>query len=161
LDVPIGACWYVGDTQDRDLVAGRRAGAGAVIITRCHHTDTPPFTVGETADAVLDTPASILDLVAEAPVATDHTNPIREAASQATATAGPRTGALPRLRTALRSPYCGRGLLIDHGGVIATSSADPQARAQFLTRLADLVGLGGEHADPARASAGLEAAASQ
>lgn len=26
-------CWYVGDTQDRDVVAGRRAGVAAVLLT--------------------------------------------------------------------------------------------------------------------------------
>ncbi|MGO1481174.1 MAG: HAD family hydrolase, partial [Brachybacterium sp.] len=37
---PQGA-WYVGDTLDRDVVAGRRAGVGAVVITRDRRTDHP------------------------------------------------------------------------------------------------------------------------
>jgi FMN phosphatase YigB (HAD superfamily) len=32
LDVDLAACWYVGDTWDRDVVGGRRAGVGRVIL---------------------------------------------------------------------------------------------------------------------------------
>lgn len=155
LDVPIDECWYVGDTQDRDLVAGRRAGAGAVVITRCHHTDNPPFAVGEVADAVLDTPAGLLDLLADA---------VPNADSTTTAPAAPphsATGAVTPAGAASRSPSCGRALLLDHGGVIATSSADPQAHAEFVAQLAELVGTGEEHADLARAGAVLAAAKTQ
>ena len=53
-------CWYVGDTLDRDVVAGRRAGVAAVMVTRSHHTDTPPFPVTERADLVVDEPGGIV-----------------------------------------------------------------------------------------------------
>src|SRR5699024_101052 len=53
-------CWYVGDTLDRDVVAGRRAGVAAVLVTRSHHTDTPPFPVTERADLVVDDPRGIV-----------------------------------------------------------------------------------------------------
>ena len=43
--VDIADCWYVGDTLDRDVVTGRRAGVGAVFITRSQHSDNPPFAV--------------------------------------------------------------------------------------------------------------------
>lgn len=143
LAVPIEECWYVGDTQDRDLVAGRRAGAGAVLITRCHHTDSPPFAVAELADAVLDTPAGLVDLLTDA---------ARSAGNDAT-TSG--------TSTISRSPSCGRALLIDHGGVIAISAPDPQAHAEFVAQLAELVGTGDEQADLAHAEAVLAAAKSQ
>ena len=53
-------CWYVGDTFDRDVVAGRRAGAGAVVITRDRRTDTPPFRIAEAPDLVLETPEGLI-----------------------------------------------------------------------------------------------------
>lgn len=53
-------CWYVGDTQDRDVQSGRRAGVGAVILTRSKHTDSPPFAVVERPDAIFDTPEQLL-----------------------------------------------------------------------------------------------------
>ncbi|WP_204745578.1 HAD family hydrolase [Glycomyces paridis] len=59
-------CWYVGDTQDRDVQAGRRAGAGGVVLTRSKHTDTPPFPVAEKADAVFDTPEGLIPVLAGA-----------------------------------------------------------------------------------------------
>src|SRR5699024_4078598 len=54
---------YVGDTQARHVIAGRRSPVGAVILTRCHHTDTPPFAVRGRPDAVFDTPAGIVKLL--------------------------------------------------------------------------------------------------
>ena len=118
-------CWYVGDTQDRDVVAGRRAGVAAVILTRSHHTDDPPFAVADRADAVLDDPRGLLPLLAQADPAS----------------AAPVAVAEPRDRGAL---------LIDHGGVVTTSERDPEALADFGDWLAELLGLAGGNADARR-----------
>lgn len=47
LGVDLADCWYVGDTLDRDLVAGRRSGVGAVVLTRSQHTHEPPFPIND------------------------------------------------------------------------------------------------------------------
>lgn len=110
-------CWYVGDTLDRDVVAGRRAGTGGVIITRCHRTDHPPFAVREVPDAVLDTPAGLLELL-DAAVTPPPT------------TAGEEGGVDKQ----------GPGaLLIDHGGVISASEKNADDRAGFRDELAELL----------------------
>ncbi|WP_300344129.1 HAD-IA family hydrolase [Nesterenkonia sp.] len=59
-------CWYVGDTLDRDLVAGRRAGAGAVVLTRSQHTDEPPFLIRDVPEAIVEDPAELLQLLRRA-----------------------------------------------------------------------------------------------
>ncbi|MCO1337338.1 hypothetical protein BJH93_00260 [Kocuria polaris] len=126
-------CWYVGDTQDRDVVAGRRAGVAAVVLTRSHHTDEPPFAVADTPDAVFATPEGLAAALRAAQSATTLApeSAVWEAAG-GHATASPETG---------------RGaLLIDHGGVISASAADPQAMARFAGWLADL--LAGREAGP-------------
>lgn len=112
-------CWYVGDTQDRDVVAGRRAGIGAVILTRSHHTDDPPFVVTDRADAVYDTPE---DVAAALRTAGGAAEPVTEAIA----------------------PRRGPALLIDHGGVISTSERDPEAMHAFVTWLAALLSPRGE-----------------
>ena len=119
LDVELSACWYVGDTQDRDVVAGRRAGVGAVILTRCHHTDTPPFAVRDRADVILDTPSGLVDLLAQA---TD------EPTNNSVVPPKKPAGETPRL-----------SLLMDHGGVISHSQQDPEAQAEFLSELTALI----------------------
>ncbi|GAA3651787.1 HAD-IA family hydrolase [Microbacterium marinilacus] len=107
--------WYVGDTQDRDVVAGRRAGVGAVVLTTSQHTDSPPFAVVDEADAVFATPAGLHEALAAS-------------------TPGPLTEPAP-------APAPRRGaLLIDHGGVISTSERDEESLAEFgahLSRLLD------------------------
>ncbi|WP_342673158.1 HAD family hydrolase [Streptomyces sparsogenes] len=40
--VPPGATWYVGDTYRRDVVCGRRAGAGTTILMRSRRTEPAP-----------------------------------------------------------------------------------------------------------------------
>jgi FMN phosphatase YigB (HAD superfamily) len=40
LDVSLAACWYVGDTWDRDVVGGRRAGVARVILLQGARTTT-------------------------------------------------------------------------------------------------------------------------
>jgi HAD superfamily hydrolase (TIGR01549 family) len=145
LGVAPGECWYVGDTQDRDLLAGRRAGVGAVALIRHHHTDVPPYPVREVPDAVLDEPAGLIGLLESAvppagapavppaveesavpaavPASGDATGtPVRPAAAAAAASRGghPRPGAL----------------LLDHGGVIVTSRRDPEAVRGFAGEVA-------------------------
>lgn len=106
--------WYAGDTQDRDVVAARRAGIGAVVITASPHTDSPPFAIADRADAVFDTPEGL------------H-------AALAASSPGP----LPRPAAA---PAPARGaLLIDHGGVISASERDDARLAAFGAHLARLL----------------------
>lgn len=112
-------CWYVGDTQDRDVVAGRRAGVGAVILTRSHHTDDPPFAVVDRADAVYDTPEGVVAALREA-----------SGSAESPAIPDPTRG--------------GPALLIDHGGVISSSERDPAAIRAFAAWLAGLLSPLGE-----------------
>lgn len=125
-----GRCWYVGDTQDRDVVAGRRAGVGAVILTRSHHTDTPPFAVADAADAVFETPEGVAGALREATSAADPVAPAE--------TRGRDAAVLPDAGAA-GAPRRGRALLIDHGGVISSSSPDPALFRDFCAWLADLL----------------------
>ncbi|RMI12891.1 HAD family hydrolase [Cellulomonas triticagri] len=113
-----GRCWYVGDTQDRDVVAGRRAGVGAVVLTRSHHTDQPPFAVAEQADAVFDTPEGLA------------------AALRSALAAPPAPSPIP---TAPESRPTRPALLIDHGGVISDSRDDPDLLRAFAGWLAGLL----------------------
>ncbi|MCK0118350.1 HAD family hydrolase [Isoptericola sp. S6320L] len=108
-------CWYVGDTFDRDVVAGRRAGTGAVVLTRDHHTDRPPFPVAEEPDLVLEDPRGLAGLLAE---------------SRPDAPARPPAPPASAARRAVSA------LLLDHGGVIAVSRPDGATRRAFAARLA-------------------------
>ncbi|WP_434809994.1 HAD-IA family hydrolase [Microbacterium sp. bgisy189] len=128
LGVAPASTWYVGDTQDRDVVAGRRAGVGAVIVTASHHTDRPPFTVNDVADAVFPTPEGLA------------------AALRASAPAG----SAPTVR--VDAPTPGRpALLIDHGGVISTSVPDDALMEAFAEHLAGLLDGDDERVTPGRA----------
>lgn len=42
IDVPIGDCWFIGDTVHRDVACARRAGAQAAILMRSPRTDREP-----------------------------------------------------------------------------------------------------------------------
>jgi len=113
-------CWYVGDTQDRDVVAGRRAGVAAVILTRSHHTDEPPFAVHASADAVYATPEGLVSAFRDAlgrgkPTDSPAPDPVRVDENR------------------------GRALLIDHGGVISHSEADPDRLEDFSAWLSRLL----------------------
>lgn len=120
LGVDLKDAWYVGDTMDRDLVAGRRAGVGAVILTRSQHTDNPPFPIDDTAEAVVDNPAELLQLLqatepaevlaAESDPAVDQDDAAGTAVS---------SGAVPV-----------RALLLDHGGVISDAVKPQQPFAE-------------------------------
>ncbi|MFD7025586.1 HAD family hydrolase [Promicromonospora sukumoe] len=146
-----GRCWYVGDTYDRDVVAGRRAGVGAVVLTRHHHTDNPPFPVAERADAVLDTPEGLVELLRSAePMAPSSAPPV--APSSAPSLTGPENGPAPTSPS--RPKFLGFGpaqsqetsvskerlpsaLLLDHGGVLHVSVPDDAVRHAFAAGLAD------------------------
>lgn len=109
--------WYVGDTLDRDVVAGRRAGVGRVIITRDRRTDHPPFPVAETPDLVLDTPAGLLDEL------------------RATVPAGTAT---PTTAEAARTQTAPVALLLDNGGVLTASVPNPDRDAEVGRALVEL-----------------------
>lgn len=110
LGVPTQDCWYVGDTRDRDLVAGRRADAGAVVLTRSQHTDAPPFGVSGEPDAVVDSPVRLLELLEEA-----------LAADGGPSAGSVRTGPVPAVSEASAAGRRDRALLLDHGGVVSTT----------------------------------------
>ena len=114
-------CWYVGDTLDRDVVAGRRAGVGHLVITRDKHTDAPPFAVDHAPDAMHDTPEGLADALAAAlavPAAPQRVDSPRQ----------PHVTPEPR-----------PALLIDHGGVISTSHPAPDAMVALGQRLSALL----------------------
>lgn len=121
-----GHCWYVGDTQDRDVVAGRRSGVGAVILTRCHHTDTPPFTVHDQPDAIFDDPTGVVRLFEQIQQDTPHQEPFS-------------TSQRPEPPQGIAGVSSTMALFIDHGGVISDSEPDPAARSAFLEELATVI----------------------
>jgi HAD superfamily hydrolase (TIGR01549 family) len=114
-------CWYVGDTFDRDVVAGRRAGAAAVILTRDHHTDRTPFTVTDVPDVVLPDPRGLVDLLCAA-----------EPGARDTRARDNHAPAPDHAQT----PNRPSALLLDHGGVIAVSAPDVTVRREFAARFA-------------------------
>lgn len=114
--------WYVGDTQDRDVAAGRRAGVGAVIITRSKHTNNPPFAVTHRPDAVFDDPRPLLDLLRIAVEGEAAGIPVPDGAVEPhPAEAGERD----------RGP----AVLIDHGGVISLTRPGTDALDAFFEDL--------------------------
>lgn len=66
LGVPPEAAWYVGDNYDRDVVCGRRAGAGGVVLMQSRSTDRIPYRVRDAPDAVVPDPDGLLQLFAAA-----------------------------------------------------------------------------------------------
>ncbi|MFE3461487.1 HAD family hydrolase [Nocardiopsis aegyptia] len=124
-------CWYVGDTQDRDVVAGRRAGVAAVLLTRHHHTDSPPYPVRVRADAVHDTPEGLIAPLRES-VPVDPTEP----GPRARRSGGSAGSRLPA------------ALLLDQGGVVADSTPTPDAQRAFAERLASRLRRAGHELTP-------------
>ena len=135
LGVALPQAWYVGDTLDRDVVAGRRAGVGAVVITRDRRTDTPPFRIAEAPDLVLETPEG---LIAPLRAALDSAASGRGAAGGPTTATAPGTeppagdpsaAALSSAASAGAAPVPSRrgrpAVLLDHGGVITLSTPNP------------------------------------
>lgn len=62
LDVDLARCWYVGDQLDRDILGGRRAGVGRVILLPSRVTGTGNDAVVE-PDAVIQRPADLLPML--------------------------------------------------------------------------------------------------
>lgn len=55
--------WYVGDNFDRDVLCGRRAGVGGIILMEASSTYDKPYALADIApDAVVDDPAGLLSL---------------------------------------------------------------------------------------------------
>ncbi|MCM0678884.1 HAD family hydrolase, partial [Micromonospora phytophila] len=52
--VPVGGCWFVGDSLHRDVVCARRAGVGATILMRSPRTDRDGPLPGVVPDAVVE-----------------------------------------------------------------------------------------------------------
>ncbi|MFI9531230.1 HAD family hydrolase [Micromonospora rosaria] len=121
--------WYVGDTFDRDVTCARRAGVAAVMLTRHHSTDRVPFPVADVPDAVFDTPEGLVPLLRATVPGTFAIPPGSSDTAPGTSTTAPAPDA--RDETTLPS-----ALLLDHGGVISTSTSDADGRRAFAHHLA-------------------------
>jgi FMN phosphatase YigB (HAD superfamily) len=66
LSVPVGSCWYVGDTYDRDVVCARRAGVGTTILMRSRSTDSCPYAPIHAPDATVTDPGQLHALLGAA-----------------------------------------------------------------------------------------------
>ncbi|WP_051196441.1 HAD family hydrolase [Jonesia quinghaiensis] len=121
-------CWYVGDTLDRDVVTGRRAGTGAVFITASQHTANPPFAVTEQPDAIFDTPEGLVPVFHDA--LTNTTTQPGATTQQPAQASGNTTTSTNERRTTL---------FIDHGGVISTSHNDDALLTPFLRHLSEFL----------------------
>jgi HAD superfamily hydrolase (TIGR01549 family) len=62
IGVALGECWYVGDQIDRDVLGGRRAGVGRVLLLPSLSTGTGNDAIAE-PDAVIDRPSDVLALL--------------------------------------------------------------------------------------------------
>jgi len=140
LAIPIEECWYVGDTRDRDLLAGRRAGVGAVVLIRHRHTDAPPYGVDGEPDAIFDEVTGLLAALADARPA------------PAKAPAGTAAGKAP----AATGRGCPKALLLDNGGVLSLSEKSPDGVRDFVAYLAGRLHRAGHDLDEARLRADLE-----
>lgn len=119
--------WYVGDTYDRDVVAGQRSGVAATIVTKSKRDfDVPPPPAFQ-PDAVLESPEGILDLLRESLAGQPSPSPSPAAPSPSPSPAAPPS-----------SPSPGRAaLLIDHGGVISLTQPNPSGLTEFAAYVAD------------------------
>lgn len=122
LSTTVDQCWYVGDCQDRDLVAGRRAGVGAVVLTRSKHTDNPPFPVHGVADAVFEDPTGLIEVLAESQLESDATATIPSMVN--------------RLSTPSKVPEPPAAMLFDQGGVLYTTEPTPDRLGEFVADVA-------------------------
>ncbi|MEH0841896.1 HAD family hydrolase [Micromonospora sp. CPCC 205711] len=66
LGVPIGDCWFVGDSLKRDIVCARRAGAGAAILMRSPRTDRESALPHVEPDARIEDGHGLLALLRQA-----------------------------------------------------------------------------------------------
>lgn len=156
LGADVEDCWYVGDTLDRDVVAGRRAGVAQVLITRDRRTDHPPFDVAETPDRILDSPVELLAHLREA-LAAGSPAVQTQPGAQSTTTS---PASLPRVLSSTAAATPGRrplALLLDHGGVITTSVPNPQRDEIVGDALVDLAARSGVELSREEASAAIAA----
>ncbi|MET8197125.1 HAD family hydrolase [Micromonospora sp. NPDC005222] len=63
IGVPMGACWFIGDTLGRDIACARRAGAQAAILMRSPRTDREPLHEGLRPDARIEDGYGLLALL--------------------------------------------------------------------------------------------------
>ncbi|GAA0374184.1 hypothetical protein GCM10009541_15810 [Micromonospora gifhornensis] len=63
MGVPIGECWFIGDTVHRDVACARRAGAAAAILMRSPRTDHEPPHPQLRPDARIDDGHGLLTLL--------------------------------------------------------------------------------------------------
>lgn len=140
LGVDPARAWYVGDTFDRDVAAGRRAGVGAVVITRDRRTDNPPFAVADTPDLVLETPEGLLEPLRRAIGAGADGAPTANGTGTTCSTGTTRTAVGSRGTSAAQqaSGSARPALLLDHGGVITLSTPNPDRDQQVGALIADL-----------------------
>lgn len=140
-------CWFVGDTYDRDVRAGRRAGVGTVVLTLDGTPAQGPDEGPEQPDLTLDSPMQLLTALREVleSSAADRTDadphqqkeqmpqpgPAAAAASVA-ARSGPGT-------TGLRRPT----LLIDHGGVISRTEKPTEPMHVLAEAVETVLSVGG------------------
>ena len=136
-------CWYVGDTLDRDVVAGRRANVGAVVLTRSQHTDEPPYAVDASADAIYDTPEALVAVLR---------------ASAAPAAIAPAPTVAPDSPASADPTVPPAAILLDHGGVISTSVKEPAAQRRFGFALAERMRAAGLPADDTTIVTAIETA---
>ncbi|MFG1886479.1 HAD family hydrolase [Micromonospora sp. NPDC049051] len=66
--VPIGDCWFVGDSVHRDIVCARRAGAGAAILMRSPRTDREAALLDVEPDARIEDGHGLLELLSSSGV---------------------------------------------------------------------------------------------
>jgi FMN phosphatase YigB (HAD superfamily) len=64
LDVPIGQCWFVGDSRARDITCARLAGTGAAVLMRSGRTDREGRQPGAAPDALVEDGHELLRLLA-------------------------------------------------------------------------------------------------
>jgi HAD superfamily hydrolase (TIGR01509 family) len=62
LAVEPSECWYIGDQIDRDILGGRRAAVGKVLLLPSGSTGTGPDAIAE-PDGVIRRPSDVLDLL--------------------------------------------------------------------------------------------------
>ena len=160
LDVSPHEAWYVGDTLDRDVVAGRRAGVGAVVITRDRRTDQPPFRITDAPDLVLETPEGLLEplrTALDAAAAHDRPATTGRAGHRSTAHAAAAADGVALVGGAAPSAAFRRpALLLDHGGVITLSTPNPQRFTEVAARivaLSERIGSPIDHATAEHAAA--------
>ncbi|THA33406.1 HAD family hydrolase [Streptomyces sp. A1277] len=63
LNTDPAGCWYVGDNYDRDVLCGRRAGAGATVLMEARGTYDRPYVVQAEPDAVVADPDGLRALL--------------------------------------------------------------------------------------------------